>query len=226
MDDTAENRWILLDLDDTLVGTRDSCYRASSAAARELGLPVLTERAFNDVYGRLEFAECVAAWFGDGHFDEFNQVYLRKVRYTPVLDVRGLVARVRRTRLRVGVVTNSSPDEVNRKLHDIDVPLSLFDFVVTPVDLQIPKPDSRAFTSVLEKFRISPARALYVSDHPADGRGSRAAGMAFAAVLTGIWTAADFRADGIEEHHIFATVHDAVGPLLVDHSDPAWSGGQ
>jgi hypothetical protein len=44
--------------------------------------------------------------------------------------------------------------------------------------------------------------------------------MAFAAVLTGIWTAADFRADGIEQHHIFATVHDAVGPLLVDHADP------
>src|SRR5215212_2527505 len=144
MDDTAENRWILLDLDDTLVDTRDSCYRASSAAARELGLPVLTERAFHDVYGRLEFPECVAAWFGDGHFNEFNQAYLRKVRYIPVGDIRGLLARVRRTRLRVGVVTNSSPDEVNRKLHDIDIPLGLLDFVVTPVDLQIPKPDSRA----------------------------------------------------------------------------------
>lgn len=212
-DGPVTNSAIVLDLDDTLVNTRDSCYRASSAAARELGLPVPTQRAFCAVYGRLPFAECAAAWFGDGHFDEFNRAYLQTVRYSPIGDIRGLLARVRQSGLSVGIITNSSPKEADRKLHDIDVSPGMLDFVVTPEDLRVAKPDKGAFTSVLERFEISPARAVYVSDHPADGHGSLSAGMTFAAVLTGAWTAADFQAEGIESEALYANVHDAIDAL-------------
>jgi HAD superfamily hydrolase (TIGR01549 family) len=180
------------------------------ATARELALPVPTDESFHRLYGRLEFPDCVAAWCGDGHFAEFNQVYLEKVRYTAIGDVDGLLERIGRMRMRAGLITNSLPEEAARKLSDAGVSSARLDFVVTPSDLPVRKPDLTAFISVLERYGIDPAHAVYVSDHPADGRGARGAGLTFMAVLTGAWARADFRAAGIADEYVFATVHNAL----------------
>ncbi|HEX6077072.1 MAG TPA: HAD hydrolase-like protein [Micromonosporaceae bacterium] len=209
-----ELRWVLFDLDDTLVDTRGACLRASTAVARELGLPAPTPEEFHRVYGRLGFAECVAAWCGPGHFVEFDRLYLRRVRYAGIGDIGGLLERIRRLRIRTGLVTNSSAAEVNRKLIDAGTSPGRLDFVATPADLPAGKPDQVAFTSVLERHGIDPVEAVYVSDHPADGQGARAAGLHFRGVLTGMWTVADFRAGGTSDQYVFATVHHAVGPLF------------
>jgi phosphoglycolate phosphatase-like HAD superfamily hydrolase len=214
MSDSVTVCWLLLDLDDTLADTQGACWRASVAAARELGLPVPTERAFYDVYGRRHFCDCVAIWCGPGHFTAFNRVYLRQVRYTAIGDVCGLLDRVTRIGLRVGLVTNSSRREADRKLRDADVPAKHLQFVATPTDQPARKPSKSAFSSVLANHKIDPATAVYISDDPADGRGARAAGMTFLAVCTGIATAADFHAAGTPRRHTFATVHGAVESLL------------
>jgi len=214
MPDTTALRWLLLDLDDTLVDTREACRRAGIAAARQLGLVVPTEREFHAVYGRRKFPECVAAWHGPGHFSQFNRIYLREVRYPSIGDVSGLLRLARHQGLRTGVITNSSTDEADRKLRDAAVPVAELEFISTPADQPARKPDSFAFSAVMERHRIDPATALYVSDDPADGRGARGAGMAFRAVLTGIATAADFRSAGTAGHDVFDDVHHAVGPLL------------
>jgi phosphoglycolate phosphatase len=214
MPEPAALHWVLLDLDDTLVDTRDACYRACQISAQELALPVPTDEGFHRVYGRLEFSECVGAWCGAGHFAEFSRVYLRNVRYGAIGDVAGLLQRVRRMRLRVGLITNSSPAQVQRKLNDLRIPVDRFDCVMTPADLPAGKPDVSAFTGVLDRYGIEPGRAVYVSDHPADGCGARAAGMTFRGVLTGVWTVADFRASRTADEHVFDTVHDALRPVL------------
>jgi HAD superfamily hydrolase (TIGR01509 family) len=214
MPDPATLRWVLLDLDDTLVDTQNACYQACQAAARELALPLPREDHFHRLYGRLDFPECVAAWCGPEHFADFNRVYLHKVRYTAIGAVGELLAQVKRTGLRAGLVTNSSPGQVERKLSDARVPRDRLDFVMTPADLPMPKPDKSAFVVVLERHGIDPAQAVYVSDHPADGRGARAAGLAFSAVLTGAWTAAEFQAEGTPAQHVFPTVHDALRTIL------------
>lgn len=214
MRDATGPRWVLFDLDDTLVDTYGSCLRASRATARELGLPVPTADAFRGVYGRREFPECVAAWCGPGHFTEFQRLYLRKVRYTAIGDVDALLGRLARAGTRTGLITNSMPEEAERKLSDAGVSGDRLGFVATPADAPHRKPDGRAFTAVLERHGIDPAHAVYISDHPADGRGARAAGLAFLGVLTGVWTAADFRAGGTGDASVRATVHDAVRPLL------------
>ncbi len=214
MPEAAALHWVLLDLDDTLVDTRDASYRACRIAAQELGLPVPTDEGFHRVYGRLEFSECVAAWCGGGHFAEFSRVYLQNVRYGAIGDVAGLLQRVRRMRLRVGLITNSSPAQVQRKLNDVRIPVDRLDCVMTPADLPAGKPDVSAFTGVLDRYGIDPRGAVYVSDHPADGCGARAAGMTFRGVLTGAWTVADFRASGTADEQVFDTVHDALRPVL------------
>lgn len=205
---------MLLDLDDTLVDTYHASHRAFRETARHLGLPAPTPEAFRHAYGRLSFRECVDLWCGPGHFTAFAPLYRRTVRYSALGDVAGLLERIGRARLRAGLITNSPPDAAHRKLRAAGVAADQLELVATAADLPVAKPDVEAFRSTLRRHGIDPAEAVYVSDHPADGQGARAAGLAFRGVLTGPWTAEAFQEAGTGDADLFATVHDALRPLL------------
>lgn len=214
MPDRPRLRWVLLDLDDTLVDTYRASFRAVQATARRLGLRTPTGDEFRRAYGRLTFRECVDLWCGPGHFTAFDRLYRPAVRYSALGEVAGLLDRIGRTSLRAGLITNSPPDAARRKLHAVGVAPGLLDFVATAADLPVAKPDPAAFRSTLHDQRIDAAEAVYVSDFPGDGQGARAAGLAFLGVLTGPWTARAFREAGTAGEQVFATVHDALRPIL------------
>lgn len=56
-----------------------------------------------------------------------------------------------------------------------------FDFVITALDVERPKPDPEGLLKVLDRFKLSPEAALYIGDTLVDSQAAAAAGIPFAA---------------------------------------------
>src|SRR6185369_14213698 len=123
-------RYVILDLDDTLIGTAEASFAAAVAAAGRLGLARPSWEAFVRGYRDLPFPECVRLWFGPAaDFDEFSRHYWDTVRYRPIGDIAALVRELRDRGIGAGIVTNSTGPEAVRKLASAGIAGELFEFV-------------------------------------------------------------------------------------------------
>lgn len=204
-------RYVVLDLDDTIIATADASFAAAAAAAKRLGLVPPSRDAFTGGYRELPFRGCVERWFGPAvDFGEFSGLYWDAVRYRAIGDVPALVRELRAAGIPAGIVTNSTGDEAIRKLVWAGIAAELFDFVAgrpEGVDGVAPEKD---LGRILAKHRIDPATAVHVSDNPVDFAPSVRAGLPFRGVLTGVWSRADFSAAGIPADKVHPDVHAAV----------------
>ena len=92
-------------------------------------------------------------------------------------DAAQTLASLRASGLKLGLVTNGSIRMQSRKLQCLALSPS-FDTILISDAEGISKPDRRIFYRALERLNTSPARAVFVGDHPeVDVAGARAAGM-------------------------------------------------
>ena len=79
--------------------------------------------------------------------------------------------------LKLGLITNGSIRMQSRKLQCLAV-APMFDTILISDAEGISKPDPRIFQRALERLETSPARSIFVGDHPeVDVAGAQAAGM-------------------------------------------------
>ncbi|HST64898.1 MAG TPA: HAD hydrolase-like protein [Mycobacteriales bacterium] len=202
-------RFVLFDLDDTLIATLEASFAAWAAAAG----PAAPDRAeFVAGYRSLTFPECVARWLGPVDVEEFAAAYRAAVVYRPIGDVPGLVAALRERGIGAGIVTNSTGPEAARKLAAAGIDAGAFAFVVgRPEDgSRMPVKD---LGRILGDRGVDPATAVHLSDNPVDLAPSVAAGLPFRGVLTGAWARADFTAAGLDPADVHADVHAATWDL-------------
>jgi phosphoglycolate phosphatase-like HAD superfamily hydrolase len=203
-------RYVILDLDDTLIGTADASFAAAVAASGRLGLTRPSWDAFLSGYRGLPFRECVRRWFGPTvDFDEFSGHYWDAVRYRPIGDVPALVRELRDRGVPAGIVTNSTLPETALKLASAGLAGELFDFVAGRAEAPGAAPE-KDLGRILRERRIDPATAVHVSDNPADSAPSVRAGLPFRGVLTGVYTAAEFTAAGVPPAAVHPDVHTAL----------------
>jgi phosphoglycolate phosphatase-like HAD superfamily hydrolase len=208
-------RYVIFDLDDTLIGTADASFAAWVEVARQLGLAPPGRADFTAGYRDLPFRDCARRWFGpDVDFPDFSRRYWDAVRYRPIGDVPGLVRELRGRGVRAAIVTNSTPAEAAGKLASAGIPGEEFEFVAGRPDGGSGPAPAKDLGRILAGRRIDPATAVHVSDNPADLAPSVRAGLPFRGVLTGVYPAAEFAAAGLPAGDVHSDVHAAVRAAL------------
>jgi phosphoglycolate phosphatase len=102
---------------------------------------------------------------------------------------RGVLARLRREGVKVGVITRSCLDVLRNVFPDID---EYVEAIVTREHLREVKPDPRHVYAIASLLSISPGEGMVAGDHPTDIAAGKAAGMKTVGVLTGRTTKGDF----------------------------------
>ena len=180
---------IVFDVDDTLVFTARNGYRKCVEVARQLCLEPPSLEQFFTVYGQLPFAQCVKYWHPQlGCVAEYQALYDRlqpQFPDEPCGHAGRVVAAFKYRGLRVGVLTNGPEHKILRKLQAAGVDPAVLDGLWHAGNLRYPKPDPRSFEPMLAQWRVQPAQVLYIGDSLSDLEASTAAGLRFAAVLTG-----------------------------------------
>jgi putative hydrolase of the HAD superfamily len=92
-------------------------------------------------------------------------------------DAARTLSVLRTSGLKLGLITNGSIRMQSRKLQCLAL-APMFDTILISDDEGISKPDPQIFHRALERLSVSPARSVFVGDHPeVDVAGARAAGM-------------------------------------------------
>jgi len=126
-------------------------------------------------------------------------------------EVPGVVARLRRAGLQLGVVTTKYARRVEAILDRADL-RDAFAVVIGSDSVPVSKPDPAGLLAALARLGVDAARGLYVGDSVVDAEAARRAGVSFVAVLSGPTPATAFAA------HPTAEVLDRVAAL------PGWLG--
>jgi putative hydrolase of the HAD superfamily len=91
--------------------------------------------------------------------------------------VRPALTRLRRLGLALAVLTNGSSAQQHAKVRAIGL-LDRVDLVVTSEELDVAKPDPRAYLRTCDRLSVAPEEVLHVGDrHDLDVVGARAAGL-------------------------------------------------
>ena len=92
-------------------------------------------------------------------------------------DAARTLSSLRASGLRLGLITNGSLRMQSRKLHCLALP-PLFDTILISDAEGVAKPDGEIFRRAADRLNTTPARAVFLGDHPeVDVVGARAAGM-------------------------------------------------
>ena len=92
-------------------------------------------------------------------------------------DAARILASLRASGLKLGLITNGSVRMQSRKLDRLDL-APAFDTILISDAEGISKPDPRIFHRAMERLNVTPARSAFVGDHPVvDVAGARGAGM-------------------------------------------------
>jgi phosphoglycolate phosphatase len=191
----------VLDLDGTLVDSREDLCRAVNHALRTVGRPersldevssfvgegaaLLVARALGPAHAHLQ-DRALAAWW-----EHYSAHLLDTTRLYP-----GLSEVLARAGARLAVHTNK-PGALARRILDGLGVLGRFVEVVGG-DEAPRKPDPAGTRALLERQRVAPAEAVLVGDSTVDLRLARAVPMPFVAVTWGLVPAERLAAEGAE----------------------------
>lgn len=93
----------------------------------------------------------------------------------PNEEVFSYIKKELKDRYKLGVLSNGSLEGIKRKI-PADL-LSLFDIIVTSVEVQLLKPDPEIFKYVVEKLQVSPDQVVFIDDHEEYVREAEKVGM-------------------------------------------------
>ena len=139
---------------------------------------------------------------GDPHLDDAQQLrlntdYHRFIPYMKLASgVKEVLQALKNQEIKLAICTNRSTS-MKAILEHFGLK-SLFDCVVTSLDVKKPKPAPEGLFLVLQTLQLSPAEALYIGDSPLDIQASRLAGIPFAAYCCPSLEA-DYHIDSFEE---------------------------
>lgn len=180
----APLRAVLLDLDGTLADTADDLAQAMDALRGELGLPPLTTGALRPYVsqgarGMLGFGLELRP--DDARYVQLRDRFLEIYAGCCAVEARlfdgfeGVLATLRGSGLRVGIVTNKIERFAAPLLRALGVWPDA-DCLITPDLLARPKPDPEGVLLACRRLGALPAQCVFVGDDRRDVEAGRAAG--------------------------------------------------
>lgn len=184
---------VLLDFDDTLCLSEESCFHFENEVAQSLGYAPMSRQLHKSTWGQhlqeviteripgidplqfmKQFEERVPLAIAEGKFD-----------YVPPENIKVLEL-IKDEGKKIGIVSSRSLIEL-QSIMDKTHPLSSrIDAYYHRDNLEHMKPDPRVFNKVLYEFDVMPIETVYVGDTLKDGFAAKNAGMDFIAVLESV----------------------------------------
>ena len=201
MMDLSAIRAVLFDLDDTLVQTKLTRYKAIIALAERYYNYPLTEAMIDSYWGtphREFYSQLFKAVEHDLERILFYRRQLNEEFPNAPYEDTGQTLLYLTAKYPVGIVT-ASGREMIEEIVPLQLPLEKLLFIQTSEDTAFHKPDPRVFEPALRKLSalgITPRQTLYVGDSLKDYQAAAAAGMAFIGLADRTTPAAAFRAAG------------------------------
>jgi HAD superfamily hydrolase (TIGR01509 family) len=195
----SELEAVLFDLDGILIDSFESWYQAFSRMLQAYSKPEMSRETFRarcwgpDLRHNLTALQLGedAAWYCVRE----QQQLIGLVELMPHAEEV-----LRRTReeyqLKVGLVTNTPRENVNKILEHFDL-AGHFDAVLTGDDVERGKPDAEIVLKTCERLAVRPEHAILVGDTRTDFQAGRAAGCLVIGVGTG--SAGDLHIERLEE---------------------------
>jgi phosphoglycolate phosphatase len=192
-------RAVLFDFDLTLADSTLGVVECVNYALEAMALPRAEPKAIRATIG-FSLAATLARLTGltdPVSAQEFSRNFvkhadLRMVELTSVFpEVAQTLDRLKAAGIKMGIVSTKFRYRIETILAR-DGLLEAFDEIIGGEDVMHHKPDPEGLVKALGKLDVRTADSLYVGDHPVDAEAAAAAGIPFAAVLTGAAARSDF----------------------------------
>lgn len=203
-------RGVLFDMDGVLADSEQYICKAAIMMFAELGIKA-EPRDFVPFIGTGEnrYIGGVAEKYGipvdiEKVKARTYQIYTRIIKgnLKPLPGAAGLVNRCRLLGLKLALATSADRIKMEANLHEIGIPLSLFDSTITGLDVENKKPFPDIYILAAEKLGLKPAECLVVEDALSGIKAAVNAGCRCLAVSTSfdrsMLTGADWICDTLE----------------------------
>jgi HAD superfamily hydrolase (TIGR01509 family) len=185
---------ILLDLDGTLVDSKEAYREAVKTAFKSLGRKVVPASIVTEIPKRLEQNLPINDLIGKADVQKFLDLYLNAYYSTtatktkPMPKIEDTLRRLsRKAVLALITMRYVSKEKVITELEKFGI-AKYFRHVITALDTQNPKPSPEALIKCVEQLGVQACECLVVGDSVADVKAGKSAGAKTAAVLSGIFS--------------------------------------
>jgi pyrophosphatase PpaX len=184
---------IFLDLDGTIVDSREAYYEAARIAFQKMGQKLPEKEALLEIPRMLERKQPINDVV-KGDVQKFLSAYLNAYyaitmdKTKPLPDIPATLE-VLSARAKLALVTmRAFPKEnILKELEDFGV-AKYFTYVVTALDTDKPKPSPEALIKCVKALNVKMRDCVIVGDSISDVRAGKAAGSKTVAVLSGIFS--------------------------------------
>lgn len=213
---------VLLDFDDTLCMSEESCFYFENDIARQMGFPAMTREIHKSNWGH-PLQEAIKERIPGINAEKFMKLveqqmpeYIEKEKLDTISDANiKVLDKLKAAGKKLAILTSRSLGEVKHLLHE-NYPLNgRIDAFYHRDNVEYIKPDPRVFNDALYQFDVLPEKCLYVGDSPSDAVAAKGAGMHFIAVLeAGIRTKKDFVGENVD---FYAEKFTDILPYILSH---------
>jgi HAD superfamily hydrolase (TIGR01549 family) len=181
---------VLLDFDDTLCLSEESCFHFENEVARTMGFKPMSRDIHKATWGQ-HLNEAISSRIPGINADEFMKKFdelvpqaiaEKKFDNIPKKNLE-VLRKIKEDGKKIAIVTSRTLVEI-KKLMESTHPLSeLIDAFYYKESVDHMKPDPRVFNKALYEFDVMPIECVYVGDTLKDGFAANNSGMDFIAVL-------------------------------------------
>ena len=183
---------IFLDLDGTIVDSREAYYEAARTAFQAMGLKSLEPKATLEIPRRLERKQSLNDLI-KGDTQKFLEIYLRnyyaitlyKTRPFPNVSTT-LSILSRKAKLALITMRSVTRENIMNELKHFNI-AKYFTHVVTALDTRRPKPSPEALITCVKAIDARICDCIIVGDSISDIKAGKAAGAKTVAVLSGLF---------------------------------------
>jgi HAD superfamily hydrolase (TIGR01509 family) len=192
---------ILLDLDGTIVDSKEAYLEALKSAFAAIGQKLVNEKAALEIPKRLEQNLPINDLIGGADIQQFLETYLKSyyevtaIKTKPVPKISETLNKLsKKAKLALITMRHVPREKVILELEKFGLS-KYFQYVVTALDTQDPKPSPEALIQCAKQLCIETCECVVVGDSVADIRAGKNAGAKTVAVLTGIFSLTELKAE-------------------------------
>jgi HAD superfamily hydrolase (TIGR01509 family) len=185
---------ILLDLDGTIVDSREAYFEAAKTAFKTLGQSLVEAKIVTEIPKRLEQGLPINDLVKGGEVHRFLEVYLKTyyqvtaAKTKPLPEISETLEKLsRKAKLALITMRYVQKERVLEELEKFDL-AKYFRYIVTALDTNDPKPSPEALIKCAKQLSIQACKCAVVGDSIADIRAGKNAGAKTVAVLSGIFS--------------------------------------
>ncbi len=185
---------LLIDLDGTLVDSREAYHAALTEAFTAMGIKKFNDRIALEIPRRLEQNKPIDDLISEGSAEKFLNTYLKayyrltesKVKALPDVS-KTLKELSKKAKLALLTMRYMPKENITKELENFDL-ARYFCCIVTALDTPCPKPSPEALKKCATQLDVKIAECAVVGDSVTDVQAGKNAGAKTVAVTSGIFT--------------------------------------